>query len=394
MKTKGKFVFFILGVLLLGIFSFVLQVNKQIALAQSEQEKLESLQEDIARYESEIVRLRGEADTLSNQVAQYNAQINLTTLKVSQTEEKIRQLGGRIDQLETSLESLTHAFNNRVIRTYKMARLNQPYLMILTSNDLSQAVSSFHYIKKIQESDRDLLTRLEQAQGIYIDEKSDQETLQEELKEQQQILGAQKNAKANLLVDTRNNEVRYQQLLSSARSEYESIQAIIAGRGDESEVSDVSAGQRIASVIQGPSCNSSGAHLHFIVKNSDGSTVNPFSFLKSGIGHENCSGSSCGSSDGDLFNPSGSWEWPISPEIRYTQGYGSTWATRNTWVGRIYSFHNGIDINSKSSSEIKAVASGTLYQGSYGGVNGCRLRYVRLDHSESDYETLYLHINY
>ena len=191
---------------------------------------------------------------------------------------------------------------------------------------------------------------------------------------------------------TRNDEKKYQQLLSAARAEFEAIQAIIAGKGQEEEVGKVSQGQRIASIIQGPSCNSSGGHLHFIVSQS-GNTQNPFSQLKN-IDFENCSGSSCGSSDGDPFNPSGSWDWPINPKVKFTQGYGSTWAVRNTWVGRVYSFHNGIDIDSGSSPEIRAVRAGTLYQGSYSGSSGCRLRYVRIDHDDSDLETFYLHINY
>lgn len=375
-------------------FRYELTLNNNEVTAQSQQEKLQQLQDEISQYESEINRLRGEADTLSNQVAQYDAQIYLTSLKISQTEEKISQLGGRIDQLEGSLQGLTNAFNSRVIRTYKMARLNQPYLMLLTSEDLSGAVSSFHYIKRIQESDRDLLLRLEQAQDVYEAEKTDQEELQSELQQQQIVLGSQKAAKAQLLEQTKNNERRYQELLSSAQAEFESIQAIIAGRGDETEVGKVSSGERIAAVIQGPSCNSSGSHLHFIVKDANGSAQNPFNFLNGNVSYENCSGSSCGSSDGDAFNPSGSWEWPMNSPIKFTQGYGSTWATRNTWVGRIYSFHNGIDFNSQGSAEVRAVAPGTLYQGSYGGVNGCRLRYVRLEHDDSDLETLYLHINY
>jgi len=133
--------------------------------------------------------------------------------------------------------------------------------------------------------------------------------------------------------------------------------------------------------------------LHFITS-QDGKAVNPFNYLRPGVDFENCSGSSCGSSDGDAFNPSGSWDWPIAPKIKYSQGFGSTWATRNTWVGRIYSAHNGIDINSNSGSEVKAVRGGTLFRGSYSGASGCRLRYVRVDHDDSDLDTFYLHINY
>lgn len=376
------------------VFLFASLVFVKVTFAQDEPgDKLQQLEEEISQYESEIERLTNQANTLSNQIAQYNAQIRLTTLRITETEEKILLLGGRIDQLENSLTSLTDAFTSRVEMTYKMARLNNPFTFFLLTKDVNKTVSSYHYLKKIQEADRDLLIRLEKAQINYQVEKEDQEVLQIDLEQQKSSLDAQKAAKANLLEVTRNDEKRYQSLLASARAEFEAIQAIIAGKGDEEEAGNVSAGQKIASIIGGSSCNSSGSHLHFIVRSGD-SSRNPFEYLRSGIDFENCSGSSCGSGDGDPFNPSGSWEWPVNPKIKYTQGYGSTWAVRNTWVGSIYSFHNGIDINSGSSSEVRAVQSGILYRGSYGGGGGCRLRYVRVDHDNSDIDTLYLHINY
>lgn len=354
-------------------------------------QNLEELQKKIEEYQSQVNILSTQAKTLSNQIAQFDAQIKLATLKISQIEEKITLLSGRIDQLETSLDSLTVAFSGRAVETYKLSKLENGFVFILSAQGLAEAVSRYHYLQKIQEADRSLLMRLQEAQTAYRGEKIDQEELQKELEIQKTQLGSQKAAKAFLLTATKNDEKKYQQLLAQARSEYEAIQAIIAGKGDETEAGHVGQGQRIASIIQGASCNSSAAHLHFIVRKPGGVTDNPFSYLQSGVSFENCSGSSCGSSDGDLFNPGGSWPWPLSPSIRFSQGYGNTWAVKNTWVGKIYSFHNGIDIGG-SSSEVKAVQGGNLYRGSYNV--GCLLRYVRVDHDDSDLDTLYLHVNY
>lgn len=350
------------------------------------------LRDQIVSYEKEITRLKGQSATLSNQIAQYDTQIKLTTLKITETENKITMLSGRIGQLETSLSGLSRAFSSRAEETYKLARLNQYLLFLFSSPDLKGAVNRFYYLKKIQSADRDLLIRLQSAQTTYKEEKQSQEELQEQLEEQKQNLDVQKKAKANLLQITKNDEKRYQELLSQARAEYAAIQAILAGKGEESEVGKVSQGQRIASIIQGSSCNSSGSHLHFMVSQG-GNALNPFTYLKNGIGFENCSGSNCGSSDGDSFSPAGSWDWPISSTIKFLQGFGNTWAIRNTWVSRIYSFHNGIDIDN-SNSEVKSVQAGTLYRGSYTGGGGCRLRYVRIDHDGADLDTFYLHINY
>lgn len=361
-------------------------------LAETQDERMQRLKTEIEKYEQELGKLRTQTVTLSNQIAQYDAQIRLTSLKIEQTQEKIDLLGGRIDQLEGSLQSLTTAFSSRVKETYVMSRLNEPMLFIFSAKDLNSAVSRYHYLRRIQESDHDLLMRLQEAQNVYVDEKETQEDLAYQLQTQKSTLDTQKTAKAKLLEVTKNDEKRYQSLLSSARSEFEAIQAIIAGRGDESEVGRVSEGQRIASVIQGASCNSSGSHLHFIVTQGD-VAVNPFAYLSPNVSHDNCSGSSCGSADGDPFNPSGSWNWPVPTPIKFSQGFGSTWATKNTWVGRIYNFHNGIDING-SSSEVKSVGTGTLFRGSYTGGSGCRLRYVRVAHDNSNISTFYLHINY
>lgn len=359
--------------------------------------KAEDCNGDVAQriicYEDNILKLKDSGKTLVSQILQFDAQIKLTSLRIQKTEEQIGLLSGRINQIEGSLESLTEAFNERAIETYKMAKVSDPFLLIISSDNLSEAFNRFSYLKKIQEGDRNLLDRLQKANDTYKDQKVDQEDLQKQLGKQKADLDNQKAAKAHLLAVTKNDEKKYQQLLAQARAEYEAIQAIIAGKGTETDVGQVSEGQRIASVIQGSSCNSRGSHVHFIVRKQNNTTDNPFNYLKSGISYQNCSGSSCGSSDGDAFNPTGSWNWPIQPNIKFNQGYGSTWAVRNNpWVREIYSFHNGIDINSESSSEVKTVKSGKLYQGSYNV--GCRLKYVRVDHDDSDLDTLYLHINY
>lgn len=356
------------------------------------EDKLGQLATQIEEYQRQIDKLNSQANTLSNQIAQFDAQIKLTTLKISQTQEKIDLLGGRISSLTDSLSALRKAFGSRVVETYKMTRLNEPLFLLLSSSDLNTALSRFHYLQKIQEADRDLITKLTDTQNTYQTEKAKEQELQDELNQQKKNLDSQKSAKANLLKITKNDERKYQQLLQEAKSEYEAIQAIISGRGQEENAGNTTQGAKIASIIQGASCNSSGAHLHFIVSRS-GNTLNPFNYLSSGTSYNNCSGSSCGSADADAFNPSGSWIWPINSPIFFNQGYGVTWAVRNTWAGRVYSFHNGIDINSNS-SDVKAVRDGVLYRGSYSGSGGCRLRYVRVDHADSDLDTYYLHVNY
>ena len=346
-------------------------------------DQLQEINDQIKQYEAEISRLKSQANTLSNQIAQFDAQIRLTTLKIQETQEKILLLGGRISQLEISLEALTEAFATRATETYKMTRLGDSLIMLITASDLGEVVSRYHYLQRIQEADRDLLVRLQEAQDVYEEEKDDQESLQAQLEEQGRVLGAQKTAKAELLAITRNDEKRYQSLLAKARAEREAIQAIIAGRGEETEIGPISEGSRIASVISSVSACSTGAHLHFEVVKG-GAHLDPASVLipKSVIWDN--------APDGQ-FGFSGDWQWPINDPVRITQGYGMTYyASVLKYYGGAP--HTGLDMINKNDYTVKAARSGTLYRGAI-GCGGGTLRYVRVQQGDG-YDTYYLHVNY
>lgn len=356
---------------------------KNSYVSADESDRLDELNKQISEYEQELKRLKLETNTLTNQIAQFDAQINLTTSKILQTEEKINLLGSRIDRLTVSLDSLSEAFHERTSETYKMRRVSDPVYMILGSDDLSEAMMRFNYLLLIQEEDRNLLSRLENTQTTYKAEREDQQVLQEELEGQKQVLGTQKAAKNELLSVTRNDEKRYQNLLAKATAERDAIQAIIAGKGEETEVGSINEGERIASVIGGPSACSSGAHLHLeVTKNSI--NQNPASYLSSrSVIWDN-------SPDGE-FAFTGNWPWPLNDPIRVTQGYGMTYFAS---VLRYYGGapHTGIDMVNNGDYTVKAVRPGTLYRGSI-GCGGGTLRYVRIKQAD-DISSYYLHVNY
>ena len=188
----------------------------------------------ISQYQEQINKLQGQANTLKNQIAQFDAQIKLTSAKIAQTQEQINMLGGRIDQLGESLSSLTTAFNSRAVETYKLSKYEGGFFFILSANDLNDAFSRYHYLQKIQEEDRNLLARLQDAQTTYQGQKAHQEALQKQLKTQQANLNAQKTAKNNLLTATKNDETKYQQLLSQAKAQLSAFQSFVTRQGGAS----------------------------------------------------------------------------------------------------------------------------------------------------------------
>jgi len=360
----------------------------------------DSLAFQIEEYQKKLTDLRQQKSSLSSQIQYMDTQIYLTTLQTQETERKIIEtekeitlLDSRIIGLDTSLDYLSKLLLNRVVKAYKNNQISI-FDLILNGNNVDDAMNKIKYFKTTELNNQKIMIQVQEAKLNFEEQKTLRENKKAELDALKITLAAQKanligqqQSKRRLLADTQNDEKIYQSLLAKTQAEYAAIQGIIAGAGTETKIRDVTKGETIASIIPGASCNSSAGHLHFIVEEG-GSVNNPFNYLKS-VEFNNCSGSSCGSGDGDSFNPSGSWDWPISPLITMYQGFGQTWAVRNSWVGQIYSSHNGLDIVG-SSSNVVAVADGALYRGSY--AIGCTLPYMKLIHKDSNIKTYYLHV--
>ena len=185
----------------------------------------------ISCYESNISKLKDSGKTLSNQILQFDSSMKLTELKIAQTEEQIGLLVGRIDQLEGSLESLSLAFSGRALETYKMARVGDPFLLLLSADNLTEVFTRFSYLKKIQDGDITLLQRLQSAQDTYKTEKTDQEELQNKLETQKAQLNTQKLAKKALLDQTKNDEKKYQTLLTEAKAQLAALSRFVGSQG-------------------------------------------------------------------------------------------------------------------------------------------------------------------
>lgn len=333
--------------------------------------------------------------SLESEVKRFNTAIAITVAKILKTTEEIKglekeiaSLSIKIGHLDVSLDQLSEVLIRRVAETYKKGKID-PLALLFSSKNFSEFVSRYKYLQVIQIHDRRLMVQMETTRTNYEDQKTVKEEKQEELEaakeklESQKILLAQQKAdRERLLEITQNNEKRYQQLLATTRAEIEAIQRIIAGEGECSEVGKVGQGQKIASLISGPSACSLGAHLHFEIR-EDGSVKNPFAYLRN-INLIDDSG-------GDPYSCTGDWDWPLNEPIRLTQGFGADTAAIRAHIVW-YPFHTGIDIVSDDLA-VKATKPGTLFRCAI-GCGGGTLRYVQVDHDDSNLDTYYLHVNY
>jgi len=380
------------------VFFLFLTFFLPAAAEDNEDKRLKELQEKIEEYETTIKELQGREKTLSSTIAYLDGKIQLTTTQMAVTEQEleilsreIEEISAKIDILDFSLNDVSSALQSRVQETYKRSLIN-PFYLIFSSGGFSDALSRVKYLRSAQAHDRQLLYQLQESKMNYDVQKSlkerkqaKQEALKTQLESQKILLDQQKGAKQDLLEVTKNDEQKFQGLLAAARAEMEAIQSIMAGYGEEIEVGKVNEGQRIASIIAGTSACSTGSHLHFeVVK--DGANVNPAGYLQSKGVKWDCWLGDCSQHTGF----SGSWSWPMNDPITITQEYGMTsYAKTGAYVGGP---HTGYDMFS-SDYTVKAVKSGVLSRGSI-SCGGGTLRYVKVDHADSDIDTYYLHVNY
>lgn len=363
----------------LFFLSLVLTLLAFFSVTVKAEECTGDLSQRIACYESNIKTLSNSSKTLSSQISQFDSQIKLTTLKITQTEEQISLLSGRIDQLEGSLGSLTNAYSERVVETYKMGRVGDPFYLLISSSDLNEAFSRYSYLKKIQEADKSLLDRLQKAQDTYKEEKVSQEDLQNQLETQQKQLNSQKLSKKLLLDQTKNDEKKYQALLAQALAERAAIErALVSG----TKVGPVKAGDPIALVGNSgyPGC-STGKHLHFEIR-KNGNWTDPTYYLQNKSVNDEQVG-------GTANMGSGNWQWPIQDTVRVTQHYGLTpYSWRYSYSGGI---HTGIDMVSTTSDVIRAPMDGNLFKSSQSCGASSTINIAYIEHNDGTI-TLYLHV--
>ena len=389
----------------LVLFSFLLLALSSNLQAKTEcddlspEEKAKCLTGLIQEYESKIVDLQGKQRTLATTIKVLDNQIGLTQTQIQATEEEvirlekeIQKLFDKIGQLDDVLTDISQVLGARIEATYKRLFVS-PIYFLLSSGDITSLLSRVQYLRSAQYHDRELMFNIEETRLDFDRQKAlkeqkqkELEVLQKRLNSQKLLLDQQKSSKQELLVVTKNDEKTFQDLLGKARAEFEAIQSILAGKGDEVKVGGVNEGEKIASIIKGVSACSTGTHLHFEVA-QNGAHTNPASWLKNvDVDWDNCWLGQCD----PQFSFSGSWNWPVNGKPKITQGYGmSAYAKWGAYGGGP---HTGIDIVVDDLS-VKTVKNGTLYRGSI-ACGGGTLRYVKVDHQDSDVDTYYLHINY
>lgn len=340
--------------------------------------KLEEIQRQIQETQKKLNELAGEEKTLSSQIAVIDNQIKLTTLKIQSTEQQISDLtldidtaDKKIDKLETSLDKLSKVLINRIKATYVIGT-SSTFGVLVSSGSVSDFVKRANYLRIAQAHDKRLIYDTVQAKNdysnqkeIFKDKKEKIEQLKIQLEGYNSQLDKDRKGKEDLLTITKNDEVKFQELLARLRADAASINIAIGNVG--AKIGPVNKGDIIAGV--GSSGCSTGPHLHFEVYTGAkveggrvvGARTDPKPYLE---------------------NPA--YERPVP-------GYPEN---VTTWYGEVYflGVHTGIDIANPFGTPIRAIDSGDAYATSaVCGYNGSLGKGIIVDH-KNGLVTLYWHI--
>lgn len=362
-----------------------LGVGQNAGQIQEQQKSLEDIRKKIEETQNLLNQTKQKKASLQNEIAYQDNQIKLTTLKIEETEAQIAELTKQITNLEGVLVDLSEIFAERAVETYKLKRIGDSFTLFFASKSVPEFISRFHYVKRIQQQDRELLLQMQSEQSNYQDKKDVVQGLHDKLEGQKNALAGQKIKKEKLLELTKSDEAKYQQALATLKADEAAIQKaisslitqIIAGTASGSPVTK---GQIIGkqgstgNVYPRPTSEHPewGSHLHFMVMTCD-LTKNTSGLSTYGGCHTNP----------QPYLDNGQYAKPLD-NYTVNQKYGSGDGIC-TYCG--YSFHSGIDIDDFHGAPIKSMDSGTVYYGtdSAGG------KYALVKHKD-DFWSAYWHL--
>lgn len=188
--------------------------------------------------------LQSALNYVNSKMSVTQSQINKTIYEIEKLEGEIKNLESNISNLDINLDQTTKLLSEKIKQSYKNSRINKAYLFV-ESNGLSEFLSRVKYLKIAQNHDRNSILDLERKRTAYDQQKNTKEQaqaqvlgLQDDLLKQKKSLDSQQKEKNNLLVVTKHEESRYQQLLNEAIAQQRAFSRFVTNQGGASILSN------------------------------------------------------------------------------------------------------------------------------------------------------------
>jgi peptidoglycan hydrolase CwlO-like protein len=217
------------------------------ASIENDDERTACVDNKIACYEKKLAEnkdqqntLAGELTYIDNRIAYQETQIEKTRLEIVRANKEMDILAGRISQINQSKVALAAILSHLVTLSYKTQNISDLELFLATGN-FAQSIGRRENEELVSLQTSKNLMRLELEQQDYnqkVQEREEAKTKLEEktaqLKTQQANLERQKEEKAILLAQTKNDEKTYQKLIEEARKEADAFKRFAANAGGSS----------------------------------------------------------------------------------------------------------------------------------------------------------------
>lgn len=196
---------------------------------------IEACQSNINSNRQDQSTLKQAISVITTKVNLAQAQINQTISQIKTLEKEVTVLGGVLETVNQSLDELGKIYQARVRESYRRSRIS-PIDMIFSTESFGDFLTKMKYLNTIKAKDQLILSELESSRLDYdqrktekVDKQKEVEKLKTKLENQKKILSQQQKDKQNILAITQNDEKKYQQLLSDAKTQLAAFQKFTSG---------------------------------------------------------------------------------------------------------------------------------------------------------------------
>ncbi|MFH1456923.1 MAG: peptidoglycan DD-metalloendopeptidase family protein [Patescibacteria group bacterium] len=210
------------------------QIKAKQTKIQELQDQIKEYDGTIKNYQSQSVTLSGQVQYLDARIKKAEAEIELTENQIAENTLQVENTENQIHQTETDIKTQKQYLREFIQEIYKKDHVSELEVM-LGHDSLSDFYNELRSLSILQNKMNDglvefknLKTELNQTMTELEAKKASLKNLKDKLEKNKDSLEEQKITKQNLLSQTRNSEYKFQNLLSSVKSEQANINIEIA----------------------------------------------------------------------------------------------------------------------------------------------------------------------